>query len=167
MRKTGFWLSSAMFFAFATFAGALAQEKPKEAAPSKGAATALKGEDIMNLSCLGCHEVRPIQMQALDKDAWTKKVQAMIAMGAEVKPAELPILVDYLVKEFGPVPEGNGKAILLNICTQCHNLDRIKSHKATREEWDGTLSAMLNEGAPLSDEDYPIILNYLTRNFRP
>jgi len=26
---------------------------------------------------------------------------------------------------------------------------------------------MLNEGAPLSDEDFPIILNYLARNFRP
>jgi hypothetical protein len=25
---------------------------------------------------------------------------------------------------------------------------------------------MLNEGAPLSDEDYPILLGYLARNFR-
>ena len=91
----------------------------------------------------------------------------MIAKGAEVKPADLPVLVDYLVKQYGPVPEGAGKAIFLNVCTQCHTLDRIKLHKATREEWDGTLSAMLNEGAPLSDEDYPVILNYLTRNFRP
>jgi hypothetical protein len=26
---------------------------------------------------------------------------------------------------------------------------------------------MIGEGAPLSDDDFPILLNYLTRNFRP
>jgi len=28
------------------------------------------------------------------------------------------------------------------------------------------LSAMLNEGAMLSDQDFPVLLNYLARNFR-
>jgi hypothetical protein len=26
---------------------------------------------------------------------------------------------------------------------------------------------MINEGAPLSDDDFPVLLNYLSRNFRP
>jgi hypothetical protein len=26
---------------------------------------------------------------------------------------------------------------------------------------------MINEGAPLSDDEFPVLLNYLTRNFRP
>ena len=37
----------------------------------------------------------------------------------------------------------------------------------TREQWEETLSAMLNEGAPLSDQDFPVLLNYLARNFKP
>ena len=29
------------------------------------------------------------------------------------------------------------------------------------------LEAMLNEGAPLSEKDFPTVLRYLARNFRP
>ena len=33
------------------------------------------------------------------------------------------------------------------------------------EEWEETLNSMLNEGAPLSDADYPLVLQYLSKNF--
>jgi hypothetical protein len=46
-------------------------------------------------------------------------------------------------------------------------LKRVLRHGATREEWEDTLSAMLNEGAMLSDEDFPVLLTYLARNFKP
>ena len=38
---------------------------------------------------------------------------------------------------------------------------------ATREEWDDLLVHMINEGAELSDDDFNVLLGYLTRNFRP
>jgi len=47
----------------------------------------------------------------------------------------------------------------------CHDLSRVKRTTATREEWEDTLGAMLNEGAMLSEQDFPVLLNYLARNF--
>ncbi len=90
----------------------------------------------------------------------------MVEKGAEVKKDDVPVLVKYLTSMYGPLPEGQGKAILLEICTQCHSLDRVKLRGSDREGWDELLMHMINEGAPLSDEDYPILLNYLARNFR-
>ena len=53
------------------------------------------------------------------------------------------------------------------MCTQCHDLNRVIQHGATREQWEETLGAMLNEGAPLSEQDFPVLLAYLARNFKP
>jgi cytochrome c5 len=125
-----------------------------------------RGEQIMNATCSGCHDLRTIQTQAKDKDGWTKTVAAMIDNGAEFKnEEERVILTDYLVANFGPLPDGPGKAIVLNICTMCHDLTRIKRSRHTADEWEDVLSTMLNEGAPLSDDDFPIVLNYLAKSF--
>jgi len=152
--KTGLWLG--ITFAMAAFALAAGQGIETE-----------KGEQILSQACLSCHDPRPIQMEALDADGWTKIVNAMIQKGAQVKPADVPVFVDYLVRKHGPLPDGAGKAIVLNVCTMCHDLDRVLMHGATREEWEDTLLSMLNEGAPLSDEQFPLVLNYLARNFKP
>ena len=129
--------------------------------------TADKGEQIQNASCLGCHDLRPIQTQALDKDGWTKMIASMVDKGAEVKPDELAPLVDFLVKNHGPLPDGAGKTILLNTCTVCHDLGRVRRQGGTRDDWNDILGAMLNEGAMLSEQDYPVLLAYLARNFKP
>ena len=125
-----------------------------------------KGEQIQNAACLDCHDLRPIQTAAFDKDTWSAMVQSMIRKGAEVKDADKPVLIDYLVKNHGPLPSGAGQSILLNTCTICHDLGRVRAHTVSREEWEETLSAMLNEGAMLSDQDFPVLLNYLARNFK-
>ena len=126
-----------------------------------------KGEQILNGSCTSCHDTRLIDVQALDKTAWTDMVDQMMTKGAEVAKADLPVLIDYLVTNHGPLPEGAGKNIVLNICTMCHDLKRVRLNLATKEEWEQTLGAMLNEGAPLSEQDFPVVLSYLARNFKP
>ena len=125
-----------------------------------------KGEQIQNGACLNCHDLRPIQTASYDKAGWTMVVDSMIEKGAEVKTADKPALIDFLSRNHGPLPEGAGKEILLNTCTVCHDLGRVRIHTVSREEWEETLSAMLNEGAMLSDQDFPVLLNYLARNFR-
>jgi hypothetical protein len=126
-----------------------------------------RGEQILNQSCSSCHELRNIEIQALDKDGWAKEVKAMIDKGSTIKAEDVPGFVDYLVRKHGPLPEGAGKKVLLNVCTRCHDLERILMTAASRDEWEATLLSMLNEGAPLSDEDFPVVLNYLARNFAP
>ena len=120
----------------------------------------------MNGSCTSCHDLRPIQTQALDSDGWNGVVTAMVDKGAQIDKADIPLLIAYLTRNHGPLPDGSGKNILLTTCTVCHDLLRVKRTAATREEWEDTLGAMLNEGAMLSEQDFPVLLNYLARNFR-
>ena len=124
-----------------------------------------RGERILNASCQTCHDVRRIQIAALDAEGWTKRVNADIEKGAKVESADLPVLVEYLARQHGPVPDGPGKAVLLNICTMCHDLNRIKHGRRSPEEWEETLNTMLNEGAPLSDEAFVVVHEYLSENF--
>ena len=124
-----------------------------------------RGERVMNGSCQACHDTRRIQVQAKSADEWSKTIETMIGKGAKVAPDDLPVLVGYLVDHHGPLPDGPGKSIVLNTCTLCHDLKRIKLGRRSPEEWEETLSAMLNEGAPLSDDAFPVVHAYLSRHF--
>jgi cytochrome c5 len=126
-----------------------------------------RGEQIVNTACTTCHDTRAVDTQALDEAAWTKEVQAMIEKGAEVKAADLPEVVGYLTRYHGPLPEGPGKEVVLNVCTQCHDLQRVRRERLSAEGWSEILLAMLNEGAPLTDKDFATVLRYLAKNFRP
>ena len=149
-----------------TVAVSLRAEPAAPPAPATAqAGDADKGERLMNASCQGCHEVRLIQVQAKSAEEWAMTIDAEIARGAKVAKEDIPVLVDYLVDHHGPLPDGRGKAIVLNICTMCHDLKRIRFGRRSPEEWEETLNAMLNEGAPLSDAQFPVVHAYLSRNF--
>ena len=126
-----------------------------------------RAERVMNASCsaAGCHTLRPIQTAAKDDEGWTATIAAMAEKGAKVAPDDLPILTEYLVRYHGPLPEGEGRSILLNICTLCHDLQRVRTRRATIEGWKDLLDQMIFEGAPLADDQIPILLTYLARNF--
>ena len=124
-----------------------------------------RGERIMNASCQGCHDTRRIQTAAMDAAGWAKTVDVMIEKGAKVPKDDLPTLVSYLTEQHGPIPDGPGKEIVLNTCTLCHDLKRIRLGRRSTEEWEETLNAMLNEGAPLSDDVFPVVHAYLSRHF--
>jgi hypothetical protein len=124
------------------------------------------GEVALNRSCLDCHDLTPIRTQAYDSEGWSGIVDQMVGHGATVEEADRPALTEYLARTYGPLPEGEGKNVLLNNCTICHNRDRIFAHAGVdREHWETTLLSMLNEGALLTDEEFGTLLNYLDRNF--
>jgi cytochrome c5 len=125
------------------------------------------GEHIVNTVCTTCHDTRPVDTQALDEAGWTKEVRAMIEKGAELKETDVPVVVDYLTRSHGPLPDGPGKEVVLTVCTQCHDLQRVRRERLSAEGWSEILLAMLNEGAPLTDNDFASVLRYLARNFRP
>ena len=124
-----------------------------------------QGERLLNSACGGCHDLRPVQASARDRDGWNEVVQNMLQKGADVSDKDIPVLLDYLVEHFGPMPDGRGKDVVLSVCTMCHDLKRIRQGHRSPEEWMETLNSMLNEGAPLSDADYPVVLAYLSKNF--
>jgi cytochrome c5 len=158
-------LAAVLVFA-ATVVASLRAEPPPAPVPARTqAGESDKGERLMNASCQGCHEVRTLQVQAKNADEWTATVQDMVTKGAKIAKDDIPVLVEYLVDHHGPLPNGAGKAIVLNVCTMCHDLTRIRRGRRSPEEWEETLNAMLNEGAPLSEEQFPVVHAYLSRNF--
>jgi len=154
--KPALWLSTTLCccaIAFSAGQGTIPKEDP--------------GEKILNTACTDCHDLRPIETSAMNQEDWTSTVNLMMVKGAEIKKEDVPVLVKYLVSSYGPLPDGPGKSVLLEVCTQCHTLDRIKTRGSTREGWNELLMHMLNEGAPLPDKDYPVLLDYLAKNFKP
>ena len=102
----------------------------------------------------------------MDGENWTTVVNSMVEKGAKVDKADIPMVVRYLEDNFGPLPDGEGKEIVLNKCTVCHDLKRVRQHFATPEDWADLLGAMENEGLMISDEEFVAVLKYLARNFR-
>lgn len=152
-RLLGFALSMTLAAAVLFTAATSSAQRPSE------------GQQLVEKRCQGCHTMRRVETSAKDAKGWQDTIQVMIQDGAEIEESEIPTLVQYLTREHGPVPDGPGKQILLNTCTMCHNLQRIKNGRRSPEEWEETLLAMLNEGAPVSDEQFPVIHAYLSRHF--
>jgi cytochrome c5 len=151
--KTGLWVGATALTAVIALASA--QDDAQ-----------VKNEKILNTSCTTCHDLRKIQTKALDAEGWAKIVNSMIEKGAKVQKEDIPMFVDYLENNYGPLPEGNGKEIVLNKCTVCHDLKRVRQHFASPEDWADTLNAMQNEGLMISDDELITVLRYLARNFR-
>jgi cytochrome c5 len=145
-------------------AGAIASAAMRGQEPAKPE----RGEQILHGACTtSCHDNRPIDTQALDEEGWTKVVKTEIGKGAKVTADDVPVLVAYLTRFHGPLPDGPGKEVVLNICTQCHDLERVRRTRLSAEGWAEILQTMLNEGAPLTDQDFAAVLRYLARNFKP
>lgn len=124
-----------------------------------------RGEQILSASCQECHERRRIEIQAKDYNSWLETVSAMIDNGAEIENEEVPVLLEYLTVFHGPLPDGVGKDVLLNTCTMCHDLQRIKLGRRSPPEWEETLVTMLNEGAPINDDEFDRVHHYLSTYF--
>jgi len=58
-----------------------------------------------------------------------------------------------------------GKELVQDVCTYCHNLDRLRGKELSREEWRGLTKGMISEGAPVTDEEYSMILDYLAKTY--
>jgi len=60
------------------------------------------GERILNTACTTCHDLGPVVRRADDRAAWESIVYGMVGNGADVKDADIPVLVNYLFKTYGP-----------------------------------------------------------------
>ena len=58
----------------------------------------------------------------------------------------------------------HGRELVENVCTYCHNLDRLRDEELSREEWRGLIKGMISEGAPVTDEEFSMILDYLVKH---
>jgi competence protein ComEA len=71
-------------------------------------------------------------------------------------------LIASLMQE---LPEGPGKAEVLKLCRDCHELDTVTMENRTRDGWKKTVVKMGERGAEGTDEQFEAVVNYLTKNF--
>ena len=100
----------------------------------------------------------------------------MVSNGAQVDAKDMPVLIDYLVKNFGNAPaaqaQGGGanndaaaKKILEDVCTTCHDLDLVSGQHLSKDDWQSLVSSMVAKGANLSDKDAPVLVDYLAKTY--
>jgi DNA uptake protein ComE-like DNA-binding protein len=70
-----------------------------------------------------------------------------------------------LVNLVQDLPDGPGKAEVMKICLDCHDLDTVKADNRTKEAWKKTVAKMVDRGAEGTDEQLDAIVNYLSKNF--
>jgi competence protein ComEA len=63
-----------------------------------------KGKDLVENTCGSCHGLDVVVAQHATKDGWASIVDYMVSRGASGTPAELQTIVDYLAKNFPPLP---------------------------------------------------------------
>lgn len=63
------------------------------------------------------------------------------------------------------LPDGPGKDAAVRSCGTCHEARRAASVRLTREGWAAVIDSMVKRGARISEQDFPVVLDYLTTNF--
>jgi len=176
LRKTAMWLAVVAAPAIIFMAS------PSRARASRAYATVQdlpdgQGKAILQNSCTACHGLDDVVSSHMDKAGWTSLVESMISNGAQLEDKDKPVLIDYLVKNYGPsggqqaAAGGSsgggepGKMILENACTACHDLDLVMDMKLTKDEWGDLVKSMISKGADVQDKDVPVLVEYLAKTY--
>lgn len=67
--------------------------------------------------------------------------------------------------EAATLPEGAGRALMLQACVQCHDFKSVVSQRKTADAWRRTVNEMIWRGAPLLADEAGILTDYLTVAF--
>jgi competence protein ComEA len=62
------------------------------------------------------------------------------------------------------IPDAPGKATTVRICTSCHGAEMWSSSHKSADDWDRTITTMTEKGLSISDADYGVVLDYLSKN---
>jgi competence protein ComEA len=65
------------------------------------------------------------------------------------------------------LPDGPGKAVVVRVCGHCHSAEKAASLHQDENGWTDTIAKMVKMGAQGSDDDFEVVLAYLTKNFGP
>ena len=121
------------------------------------------GKKLVEAACSGCHGLDAITSKKLSRQRWQVLVLGMADSRASLSKTDEAELVEYLTKNFGE-PD-RGKELVEEICSLCHEWERVKAQHLSKDQWAGVIKGMIFEGAPVTDEEFDQIVNYLARNY--
>src|SRR6476661_7423036 len=77
------------------------------------------------------------------------------------------LLLSFAAAADSDLPDGKGKDIVENTCTDCHSLERIQAQRLDEDGWTAIMREMIETGASINPDDITVIVDYLTKNFGP
>jgi mono/diheme cytochrome c family protein len=134
-----------------------------------------EGKDLVTDRCAGCHGLDRVAAYKGTEEDWGGVVYTMIGRGLVVTPEENEQIVAYLAKNFpppakkaaAPLPDGEGKDLVMDRCAGCHDLARVEAHSGTKDDWEGVVKYMISLGLAAKPEEDARIVAYLAKNFPP
>lgn len=161
MSKPVLWFTATLLMAVAAWGAAQNAQPPLP----EGA-----GKKILETQCTVCHSLKEVtKFQGYySRENWRDIVRTMIADGAVLKEAEIPVLVDYLTLTFPKnLPDGEGKTLLETACSGCHAPTDVRRFDGynSRDDWQALVRSMVAYGAPLKGDQIPVLVDYLTAAF--
>jgi cytochrome c5 len=134
------------------------------------------GRDIVSVACSQCHYLGTIAKIRDGAAGWRTYVNNMVLRGAQLTPAEIDKVVDYLSVNLGPganlppakpvtLPDGAGRNLVETRCELCHDLERVAEVKRSRTQWPAIVANMVARGATATPEEAKTISDYLAANF--
>jgi mono/diheme cytochrome c family protein len=156
-------------YLFATYGKKPAAGSPQTAATDPGKA-------ILDSACTTCHGLEGLANHAYEtRGPYESLIGNMVAYGATVTPAQVPVLADYLLKTYGKKPAATnttastadpGKAILEGACTTCHGLDGLANHNYTsKAPYESLVRSMVAYGAVVTDAQIPPLVDYMFKTY--
>ena len=63
--------------------------------------------------------------------------------------------------------DGADKMLVARRCATCHAAGNFTKFRKSEEQWGQVMADMINRGAEIPDDDYDLIVAYLTSNYGP
>ena len=67
----------------------------------------------------------------------------------------------------GQFPDGPGKDVTLQVCSNCHAADVLLAHRQSRDEWINEIQKMITAGAEGTEDQFNTILEYVSKYLGP
>jgi mono/diheme cytochrome c family protein len=134
------------------------------------------GHDLVAVACSQCHFLSTIAKIRDGASGWRLYVNNMVLRGAQLTPAEVDTVVNYLALNLGPginlppskavsLPPGAGKQLVETHCGLCHDLERVVTAQRRKADWPVIVANMVEQGAPVTANETRTISDYLAANF--
>ncbi|MEE8350098.1 MAG: hypothetical protein V3R94_11030 [Acidobacteriota bacterium] len=173
MPKKARVLTIAMFVGSALMLPALAVllQSNEELAESMPAG---EGKAMVTSVCTTCHSLGTVLSNRGNHEDWEKKVNEMIARGAQIFPDEMETMVGYLAANFGSQQMASaassssaGQQLFQEKCFQCHGDTMWRDLRQDRRSWEGTLYRMVGRGALWTEDEISRMAEHLASTHGP
>lgn len=134
------------------------------------------GRELVAVACSQCHYLGTIAKIRDGAAGWRTYVSNMVLRGAQLTPAEVDKVVNYLALNLGPginlpparavsLPDGEGKRLVETRCGLCHDLERVAAVKRRKAQWPQIVATMVASGATATPAEAKTISDYLAAIF--